>query len=283
MKYVLLAFGILFAVAGAYSIYTGYGIIEDDRGSASVIAGATVLTGGMLIVALSFVIGSLDRLKATQETHAAHPVPAEFAHPLAPKTLLATEDVPAQQREEPLFDAVDRARAAPLPEPPPAPATAPPAPRAPEPVIKGLSRASSAFITAAARARDERRGEPSINDLWRRVGVNLDASKPGKTAEIPARNTIQPEPSQAASSDWLDEGLADFEDAIAAKSPEPREEAPPLAPNVPPEQPQPEVIGRYEAEGTTYVMYADGSIDAQTEEGVLRFKSMAELQAFFEG
>lgn len=42
------------------------------------------------------------------------------------------------------------------------------------------------------------------------------------------------------------------------------------------------VIGRYEAEGTCYTMFADGSIEAQSERGVFRFKSMEELKAYFE-
>ena len=54
------------------------------------------------------------------------------------------------------------------------------------------------------------------------------------------------------------------------------EEAPPTAPTSP-------VIGRYDAEGTSYVMYADGSIEAQSEAGVYRFTSMAELKGFIEG
>ena len=43
------------------------------------------------------------------------------------------------------------------------------------------------------------------------------------------------------------------------------------------------VIGRYEADGTSYIMYADGSIEAQSEGGIYRFRSMAELKAFIEG
>jgi hypothetical protein len=42
------------------------------------------------------------------------------------------------------------------------------------------------------------------------------------------------------------------------------------------------IIGRYESDGTSYVMYADGSIDAQSERGVFHFKSMADLKAFME-
>jgi len=43
---------------------------------------------------------------------------------------------------------------------------------------------------------------------------------------------------------------------------------------------QPEIIGRYEAHGAHYVMYADGSIDADTAHGVYRFASMEELKQF---
>lgn len=42
------------------------------------------------------------------------------------------------------------------------------------------------------------------------------------------------------------------------------------------------VIGRYAADGTSYVMYADGSIEAQSDAGVYRFNSMTELKAFIE-
>jgi hypothetical protein len=42
------------------------------------------------------------------------------------------------------------------------------------------------------------------------------------------------------------------------------------------------IVGRYESEGTTYVMYADGSIEARSERGVFHFQSMAELKAFME-
>lgn len=45
---------------------------------------------------------------------------------------------------------------------------------------------------------------------------------------------------------------------------------------------EPAVIGHYEAEGTSYTMFSDGSIEAQSERGVARFKSMAELKAYFE-
>lgn len=42
------------------------------------------------------------------------------------------------------------------------------------------------------------------------------------------------------------------------------------------------IVGRFETDGTTYVMYAGGSIEARSERGVFHFKSMAELKSFLE-
>jgi hypothetical protein len=59
----------------------------------------------------------------------------------------------------------------------------------------------------------------------------------------------------------------------------------PVAHEIPaatPHHPEAPVIGRYESGGTSYVMFADGSIEASTENGVFRFASMAELKSFIE-
>jgi hypothetical protein len=63
---------------------------------------------------------------------------------------------------------------------------------------------------------------------------------------------------------------------------EPAPEAEPAPPDAGSEEEgaQPEIIGRYEAHGAHYVMYADGSIDADTAHGVYRFASMEELKQF---
>jgi len=59
---------------------------------------------------------------------------------------------------------------------------------------------------------------------------------------------------------------------------EPQTPRPPIEPPVIP----PTVIGRYESDGTTYTMFSDGSIEAQSETGVYQFASMADLKAFIE-
>lgn len=42
------------------------------------------------------------------------------------------------------------------------------------------------------------------------------------------------------------------------------------------------IVGQYESEGTSYVMYSDGSIEARTQHAVFHFKSMSELKSFLE-
>ncbi|MGA3302799.1 MAG: hypothetical protein ABSC72_05865 [Methylovirgula sp.] len=82
----------------------------------------------------------------------------------------------------------------------------------------------------------------------------------------------------------LDEMPADFESYEAMGE---KDIAPPMAADATGaenegEVEEPAVIGHYEAEGTSYTMFSDGSIEAQSERGVARFNSMAELKAFFE-
>jgi len=45
-------------------------------------------------------------------------------------------------------------------------------------------------------------------------------------------------------------------------------------------EPGPQVVGRYSAGGAHYVIYSDGAIEAETEEGGLRFASMDELKTY---
>ena len=49
-----------------------------------------------------------------------------------------------------------------------------------------------------------------------------------------------------------------------------------------PPKPEPAVVGRYSSGDTNYLMFADGSIEAQTPEGVMRFSSLTELKRFVE-
>ena len=68
--------------------------------------------------------------------------------------------------------------------------------------------------------------------------------------------------------------------AAAAAPPSAAPPAPAFEP--PPHAPTPAEVGRYNAGGATYVMFSDGSIEAETDTGAYRFASMAELRDFIE-
>lgn len=81
------AMGLLLFGAGAYAMWTGYDIIQLERGWSLFIAGAVALTGGVLTIAVGCVIALLARL--------AYPAPdAEVARP----TISAATFAPAAPR-----------------------------------------------------------------------------------------------------------------------------------------------------------------------------------------
>lgn len=45
-------------------------------------------------------------------------------------------------------------------------------------------------------------------------------------------------------------------------------------------EPQPKIVGRYSAGGASYKIFADGAIEAETDEGQFKFASMAEFKAY---
>jgi hypothetical protein len=117
---------------------------------------------------------------------------------------------------------------------------------------------------------------------------------PAESASIDAifsdEHLIEPD----SALDAWNEGAKPSPEAIEPESLDPAppsvSEAPPAAD---PREPSPPavsaaseaglaIVGRYESEGTSYVMYADGSIEARSERGVFHFQSMAELKAFMQ-
>ncbi len=313
MKYVLLIFGIVLVVGGGLSIYSGYDIIEIERGWASVLAGTTAATGGVITIGLALIVRSLDRLRMAQEA-ARDQVAQRSAQPEVAEPFVAVPDLPAahptlssnrpvaQERRDAGRVPVGRIEADMIPteaqadsdidlpnSEAPASATEAPVevqipamPDRPKPAAKVqyVSRAASAFAEAAAKARSE---PPSIAEMRRRVAVDFGAAIPAASPRqtMPVRQTGFEAGSAFASEgeadDWLDRALDRVDAAISPVE----AAAPPLAPEGA-AAPRLHIVGRYEVEGTNYVMFADGSIEAQSEQGIVRFKSMAELKAFFQ-
>jgi hypothetical protein len=139
--------------------------------------------------------------------------------------------------------------------------------------------------------------EPEFGDWFDRALAGLDApapptAEPHVFAAEPVAESPVAEP-QVAEPHALD---IEPEKPVAApvvekasewaleKTPEKAPLRPFAVPDSKPPLPasEPNEMGRYQADGTTYIMFSDGSIEAQTEQGIYRFHSMAELKAFFE-
>ena len=72
-------------------------------------------------------------------------------------------------------------------------------------------------------------------------------------------------------------------DEVPQPAPEPQGEAIHEEPEEEAAQPPtPAILGQYEANGARYILYVDGTIDAETAHGVYRFASMDELKRFLE-
>src|SRR5580704_3137299 len=68
MSYLVFALGALLSLCGAFAVAAGYGIIQVERGWAGVIAGATALSGGIVTIALGFILHGLSGLHALLKT-----------------------------------------------------------------------------------------------------------------------------------------------------------------------------------------------------------------------
>jgi hypothetical protein len=342
MPYLVLALGAVLSICGALSIYFGYGIIEVERGWTGVIAGATALTGGVIVMTLGLVIKSLDDLRGALKQTAAHAGTAGDSVALPPEPALpgAGSSADADEKPSPATapDFQDNLLATILAaeDHPETPEPAPQSPSLP-PKIDDLleSQRRQADESAAGLG-----GQPP---LFEQETPEAPVVKPRQRVTLKPQATprkIEPAPVPAgepAIDDWLDRAFSALDNEVASNplpdltshernrpQAEPHQEPAPLPPPEPlpvelpphPSEPMPDQaahdhgahdevkpdhpapggepeppaqsaapaeIGRYEADGTSYIMYADGSIDARSEAGSFRFNSMAELKAYIEG
>ena len=104
-KSVVLALGVLLAIAGLLSIWQGLGVIEFERGTAAVISGAVLLAGGVITVALSFLLGAVEDLQRQAGTQLAvveEMAPAATQPEAAPKAKLEPVEAPADLKLPPV-------------------------------------------------------------------------------------------------------------------------------------------------------------------------------------
>ncbi len=110
------------------------------------------------------------------------------------------------------------------------------------------------------------------------------------TVGLPKAERIEPAPEAAHD---LDEPFTDSRSLQEPAPPVPAEPepAPDPRPRPVPEAPRPAmpalaeaptVVGRYEANGASYVLFSDGTIEVETDSGTHRFASMAALKEHIE-
>ena len=273
---VLMIVGALALVFGAAVVGFGIPVQEFSFGNTLIMAGATVATGGLIVIALGAVAGQVQHLAEAL----AQPAMAIHAHEAyEPMTAGAAAGAMAEQHPfEP------RGSATPPPFPMPA-ESAPmlrnpdepveveedvslsPPQHAAEPAAKDeQSRGLPAWMRSRPKAEPVKEERPSIFDsMWppeNRMFGRSDAET----------KTAQAEEEQGAA------------EPVAQEEPAPVDTAP-VEPAPAEEQPKPRAIAILKSgvvDGMSYTLYVDGSIEAELPQGTLRFASIHELRAHLE-
>ncbi len=223
-------------------------------------------------------VGELLRMsedRAVRESHDKIFEETEFAPPVEPPPPPVEIDWMEETRiTTPL---VAEPLAAPSVEPPPPVSVEdlPPASSEPEPlhVHEPLSAPEPLHVPDARHISERHVSE-------RHASEAPHASEPLDAPEPPLAPPRSDEP---VYDDWLERTAREFDrelgrDGVRDNAPE--EEPAPEPP--PPPKAEPAIVGRYSSGDTNYLMFADGSIEAQTPEGVMRFGSLTELKRFVE-
>jgi hypothetical protein len=134
MSYLVLALGAFLSLCGALAVYTGYGIIQVERGWASVIAGSTAFSCGIVTLALGLILHRLSSMHAS---------------------LKSGENIPPPLREEAPLMASESHRDHPLtfpPEPSMVPEAVPPFAAAPPAAIQPSAAALRSWLQRPMRS-----------------------------------------------------------------------------------------------------------------------------------
>jgi hypothetical protein len=285
--------------AGAAAIATGAEVIVLERGWASVIAGSVVATGGMLLLGVAMVVRELRRLPAVASLGAGAVASAEAGTPAsagaiapavtaaalgagvaaagaaAPARLSATEPH-AKGPDEAAESAHEDAAVATALDATAAPPMVPPA-VGDEPRLAESKIGMPAFRRDAPASAE--RIEPVFPDFSLRgggeVGLPPAPPEPAPMAATPlAADMAEPLPAPAQSQE--DAKPAGDESRPADVQQEVDEEVDVETSDTT----EPQIIGTYSAGGNLYVMFSDGSIAAETADGVYRFESLEDLKNY---
>lgn len=269
MALVLFLLAAALMLSGAAAMFSGSDIIMVERGWAMVIAGATGFSGGAILLGIAALLRTLERV--TQEVKAGRGGIAPEA-PVAPP-----RKEPRAQEAAPVFQpgTVDAEPAAQLNASRHEPAPANP------------GEAEPIKVARPAENRDQRAPElraervPEVPQPRAEPDARPNGAHPSGQSEIlvapdpPRIRLVEPEPAPRLE-------LAPAAEPVRA--PEPIRALEPLRavepPPPPPREPEVTVVGKYSSGGNSYVMFSDGSIQADTPSGRHRFASLDELKVF---
>jgi hypothetical protein len=320
MSLVLLVLGIVVAASGVATIGFGIPINEFTLGTTLIVAGTTALTGGLLLVAISAVVGELARLRNAQ---AGYLTPESSARNEVQPKLPAAAAVPG-----PLTVSVPARTRGLTAAPAPGPVRAKPEVAVVREGRSGpASSASSVEVSAAAIERlrstiprneaSRPDASPSVEEVPLSPNEALQPQSAATTGsggtpvtepKVTAEDTTDGSATEALKESRLDflfrskparpvrerENFDTIWPAETTRAPRPpssptqsrheqveRQAATTTAPpKAAPEQPQ--VVKSGVVDGMAYTLYADGSIEAKLPEGTVRFGSIAELRAHIE-
>ena len=319
MSVILLVLGIVVAAAGGALIGFGIPISELSRGTTMILAGTSALVGGLILIGLSALVAEMTRvaalLRASQMPRAARlaaetapaaeavpreqPVPLTEPQPATSPSLevsataiqrlrssIPRSDKPAAEVEEvplspngqqvhPTEPKVEPPlRAEPMPRPEPMPRGEPvlrlePAPRSAGAAAVEAREPRLDFLFRPRQAQPAAQPQESFDALWpKRAGREGRPDPRAEASRAPA--SVTPPPTAEPSAP-----------AAAEAAPDP---GPPPSSDEQPAQPERSVaiLKSGVVDGMAYTLYADGSIEAQLPQGMVRFGSIAELRAHIE-
>lgn len=250
---VIALYGVAFAmvVGGLAALSQGYGIIMVERGWTMVIAGTTAVAGGAILAGIAYTAAQLvaiqgrlatlgERLGRADETDFVPDTSEGSILPRLAGALKGASPAALAAAGGDFEPALDRDAAR---------ASAQPEKEGDDAVAEPPRVEPPARVEPVRRSETARPGRIFEEaDVW--------ADEPAKTPELPPRPDRERSPLRSAPE--------------SATGPRPGASG----------EPAPTIIGTYDSGGNRYVMYSDGSIEADTPSGVFRFKSLDELKEF---
>lgn len=270
----LFALAAAMIIGGSAAVIQGFPYVRLESGLAMVIAGSVAASSGAVLLGLGVLALGFRRVaRAIAQIPAS--APRDAAPPVAPGTTPAADE---GRGRPPLLPTAPAFIVPSVVEPP----FDSERPRSEPNLDLRADTASPLSADLPKPVRADPAQQPFAASLPPR-GPVLPREAP--RLEVPPPKAPRPEPTPP------DGVIAPEDDLFVAPESPPEPEAEPSAPQSPapepaPSAPKPEtrtVVGRYASGGNTYVMFENGSIEAETPQGRFTFASLDELKAFVDG